>query len=110
MLPVIRSVAAYLQRREVSVLGQAVPLTSIEFKLLLELTRVPGRAVSREQLNEAVQVGNYRPLDRTVDVQVGRLRRRLASVPGGSDWIQTVRGEGYAFLPRGGDVPDPQNN
>jgi DNA-binding response OmpR family regulator len=90
-----------LLRREVSVLGQTVPLTSVEFKLLVELTRVPGQAVSREQLNQAVQAGNYRPLDRTVDVQVGRLRRRLASVMGGSDWIETVRGEGYAFVPRG---------
>jgi len=78
-----------------------VPLTSVEFKLLVELTRVPGHAVSRERLNGAVQAGNYRPLDRTVDVQVGRLRRRLASVAGGTDWIETVRGEGYAFVPRG---------
>jgi DNA-binding response OmpR family regulator len=90
-----------LLRREVSVAGKIVPLTSIEFKLLVELTRVPGQAVSREQLNNAVQAGSYRPLDRTVDVQVGRLRRRLASVAGGSDWIETVRGEGYAFVPRG---------
>ena len=91
-----------LLRREVSVAGQVVPLTSTEFKLLVELTRRPGQAVSREQLNEAVQAGNYRPLDRTVDVQVGRLRRRLASVHGGSDWIETVRGEGYAFVQREG--------
>jgi len=90
-----------LLRREVSVSGQIVPLTSIEFKLLVELTRVPGQAVSREALSNAVQVGSYRPLDRTVDVQVGRLRRRLASLAGGSDWIDTVRGEGYAFVPRG---------
>jgi DNA-binding response OmpR family regulator len=98
-----------LLRREVSVAGQALPLTNIEFKLLLELTRVPGLAVSREQLSNAVQAGSYRPLDRSVDVQVGRLRRRLASVPGGSDWIETVRGEGYAFVARGtgrADTPD----
>jgi DNA-binding response OmpR family regulator len=36
-----------------------------------------------------------------VDVQVGRLRRRLGQVAPGSDWIETVRGEGYAFVPRG---------
>jgi two-component system phosphate regulon response regulator OmpR len=90
-----------LLRREVSVLGQVVPLTSTEFKLLAELTRVPGLPVSREHLSKAVQAGSYRPLDRTVDVQVGRLRRRLASLAGGADWIETVRGEGYAFVPRG---------
>jgi len=87
-------------RREVSVRGRVVPLTSTEFKLLLELTRVPGQAVSREQLSSAAQAGGYRPQDRTVDVQVGRLRRRLAGVSGGCDWIDTVRGEGYAFVPR----------
>ena len=90
-----------LLRREVSVAGQVLPLTSIEFKLLLELTRRPGQAVSREQLSQAVQTGGYRPLDRSVDVQVGRLRRRLSGVVGGRDWIETVRGEGYAFVPRG---------
>jgi len=89
-----------LLRREVSVAGQVAPLTSIEFKLLVELSRAPGQAVSREALSNAVQAGAYRPLDRTVDVQVGRLRRRLASLSGGIDWIETVRGEGYAFVPR----------
>jgi DNA-binding response OmpR family regulator len=95
-----------LLRREVCVLGQLVALTSIEFKLLLELTRQPGKVVSRERLSQAVQAGAYRPLDRTVDVQVGRLRRRLASVAGSGDWIDTVRGEGYAFMPRGTGWPD----
>jgi DNA-binding response OmpR family regulator len=93
-----------LLRREVSVAGQVVPLTSIEYKLLLELTRQPGQAVTREHLSHAVQAGGYRPLDRSVDVQVGRLRRRLAGVAGGRDWIETVRGEGYALvLPPGAD-------
>jgi DNA-binding response OmpR family regulator len=100
-----------LLRREVLVDGVALPLTSMEFKLLVELARVPGQAVSRQQLSEAVQAGGYRPLDRTVDVQVGRLRRRLAQAAQG-EWIETVRGEGYAFVPRGaapqlpaGDAP-----
>ncbi|MCE4555045.1 response regulator transcription factor [Roseateles cellulosilyticus] len=99
-----------LVRREVSVAGVVVPLTSIEFKLLVELSRVPGHAVSREALSNAVQAGAYRPLDRTVDVQVGRLRRRLASLSGGSDWIETVRGEGYAFVPRVASDPGSTAN
>jgi DNA-binding response OmpR family regulator len=96
-----------LLRREASVLGQVVPLTSIEFKLLVELARVPGQAVSRERLSSAVQADGYRPLDRTVDVQVGRLRRRLASLLDGIDWIETVRGEGYAFVPRAAGTAGP---
>ena len=89
-----------LVRREVRVGAQVLALTSVEFKLLVALARVPGRALSREALNDAVQVGGYRPQDRTVDVQVARLRRRLAEAGPGADWIATVRGEGYVFIPR----------
>jgi DNA-binding response OmpR family regulator len=95
------SLVVNLIRREVLVDGRVVPLTGIEFKLLVELTRVPGKVVSRQQLSNTVQAGAYRPQDRTVDVQVGRLRRRLAQVMPGGEWIETVRGEGYAFVPRG---------
>ena len=88
-----------LIRREASVHGKLVALTGIEFKLLLALARAPGQPQSRESLNGAVQVGNYRPLDRTVDVQVGRLRRKLSSAAHGTEWLSTVRGEGYVFSP-----------
>ena len=47
-----------------------------------------------------MQAGSYRPQDRTVDVQVARLRRKLQDVQPGTDWIATVRGEGYVFVPR----------
>lgn len=88
------------QLREVRVLGQLVELTSAEFKLLLELASNPGKPLTREQLNAKVQIGNYRPLDRTVDAQVYRLRRRLMTHGPGRGWIDTVRGEGYVFVPR----------
>jgi len=91
-----------LVKREVHCGTAALGLTSIEFKLLVTLARTPGRAWSRDQLSEAVQVGGYKPLDRSVDVQVARLRRKLRDASPGSDWIDTVRGEGYAFVPRGG--------
>ena len=97
----------HLLRREVLLDGHVVALTSIEFKLLVELARQPGTAVSREQLSDAVQAGSYRPLDRTVDVQVGRLRRHLGQVAPGNDWIETVRGEGYAFVSRGSTLRLP---
>jgi DNA-binding response OmpR family regulator len=92
-----------LVRREVRAGPQAQPLTlsSVEFKLLVALAKQPGLPLSREQLSQAVQPGNYRPQDRTVDVQVGRLRRRLSEAAPGVDWIATARGEGYVFTPRG---------
>jgi DNA-binding response OmpR family regulator len=77
--------------------GEPLGLTSTEFKLLLALAGQPGVCVSRKDLSAAVQPGNYLPMDRAVDVQVARLRKKLASAPGGRDWIETVRGEGYVF-------------
>jgi len=88
-------------RCEVRVGEQVLALTSVEFKLLVALARAPGTPLSREALSDAVQAGSYRPQDRTVDVQVARLRRKLQEVQaGGADWIDTVRGEGYVFVPR----------
>lgn len=90
----------HLISREVRAQGQRVSLSGTEFKLLVALARSPGLVVTRQQLSLAVQPSAYRPLDRTVDVQVGRLRRRLSQALPGSEWIETVRGEGYAFVPR----------
>jgi two-component system phosphate regulon response regulator OmpR len=88
-----------LPRREASVQGQVVPLTSVEFKILLALVSAGSAACSRELLAAAAQVSGYRPLDRTVDVQIGRLRRKLCAARPGPEWIVTLRGQGYAFQP-----------
>lgn len=90
-----------LLKREVLAGEQVVSLTSIEYKLLITLAQSTGKALSRMALSEAVQSGGYKPQDRTVDVQVARLRRKLSEAAPGSDWIDTVRGEGYVFVPRG---------
>ncbi|WP_428421317.1 response regulator transcription factor [Methylibium sp.] len=90
-----------LLKREVLAGGRSVPLTSVEYKLLVALARTPGQAHTRGQLSDAVQSGGYKPQDRTVDVQVARLRRKLSEAVPGCDWIDTVRGEGYVFVPRG---------
>ena len=74
-----------------------LPLTNIEFRLLLELVKHPGAALSRDALMRAAQVGNYRPLDRAVDVQIARLRRKLRQADAGAQWIVTARGEGYVW-------------
>jgi DNA-binding response OmpR family regulator len=80
---------------------RSVALTTVEYKLLVAMARSLGRPLSRTELSDAVQSGGYRPLERTVDVQVARLRRKLAEAAPGSAWIDTVRGEGYVFVPRG---------
>jgi two-component system phosphate regulon response regulator OmpR len=88
-----------LLKRTVLAESRVVALTSIEYKLLAALVRTLGQPLSREALNEAVQTGGYRPLDRTVDVQVARLRRKLHEASPGKSWIETVRSEGYVFVP-----------
>lgn len=89
-----------LLKREVLAGTQSVSLTGVEYKLLVTLARMPGHALDRDALSDAVQSGGYRPLDRTVDVQIARLRRKLAEAAPGRDWIDTVRGEGYVFVAR----------
>jgi DNA-binding response OmpR family regulator len=91
-------------KREVKAGGGVVTLTSVEFKLLVALAKQPGAALSREALSEAVQASSYQPQERTVDVQIARLRRKLHDASPGAEWIDTVRGEGYVFVPRGGGV------
>jgi len=92
-----------LLARRVSLAGQTLALTSTEFKLLAALAGQAGQTLGREALSAAVQPGQYMPLDRAVDVQVARLRKKLQGLPPpapGSDWVETVRGEGYVFTGR----------
>jgi DNA-binding response OmpR family regulator len=89
-------------KRQVATGGGVVTLTSVEFKLLVALARQPGVPLERDALSGAVQSGGYQPQERTVDVQIARLRRKLRDASPGAEWIDTVRGEGYVFVPRGG--------
>jgi two-component system phosphate regulon response regulator PhoB len=80
-------------RHRVTVDGREVGLTRMEFRLLECLVRQPGRAFTRPQLLDAALGGGTVVLDRTVDVHVKSLRRKL----GRPDLIETVRGVGYRF-------------
>jgi DNA-binding response OmpR family regulator len=94
----LEGLAIDMLQREVLIGGEVVPLTAMEFKVLLVLVQAPGRVLPRDVLNQAVQVGNHRPLDRTMDVRVGRVRRKLQAAAPGNEWIVTIRGEGYLFV------------
>ena len=74
-------------------------LTATEFKLLAELMRNKGRALTREHLLSAVWGLSYEGYDRTVDAHVRRLRRKLGAF---SDRVETIRAVGYRFNPRKG--------
>jgi DNA-binding response OmpR family regulator len=71
-----------------------VELTATEFRLLYLLARRPGRVFTRQQIIDALHEGFAAVTDRSVDVQVVSLRRKLGPL---GDTIQTVRGVGYRF-------------
>src|SRR5580698_6771145 len=78
--------------------GESVRLTGGEFDLLVALVTHPQHVLSREQLLDLVRGRKADPFDRTVDVQVGRLRRKLGAADAQSArLIKTVRGGGYVF-------------
>ncbi|RZF61090.1 response regulator transcription factor [Sphingomonas populi] len=79
--------------------GMAVDLTGGEHDLLHCLVTHPQRVLSREQLLEWTRGREAMPFDRTIDVQLGRLRRKLAIHPESETLIKTVRGGGYVFTP-----------
>jgi two-component system phosphate regulon response regulator PhoB len=81
-------------RHEVLLAGQPVDLTFTEFRLLQFLARKPGWAFSRSQIVDAVKGEDYPVTERSVDVQVAGLRKKLGDF---GSYIETVRGVGYRF-------------
>lgn len=83
--------------------GTEISLTLTEFKLLQKLARRPGRAFSRDQLLSEVWGYGGDLETRTVDTHVKRLRAKLGET---GAWIETVRGIGYRFRPKGFELPE----
>jgi two-component system phosphate regulon response regulator OmpR len=83
--------------------GAEVDLSSAEFDLLKVLVERPGRVLSRDVLLDLLKGYERDPFDRTVDIRVARLRRKIEPDPASPVFIRTVRGEGYLFNPRGGE-------
>ncbi len=81
-------------RREVTVRGRPLGLTNLEFLVLHFLAKKPGWVYSRSQIVEGVRGDNYPVTDRSVDVLIVSLRKKLG---GAGDCIETVRGAGYRF-------------
>ena len=87
-------------RRLLDRTGQPVSLTAGEFDLLCVLTRHAGRVLSRDFLLEQTRGRDAAPFDRTIDVQIGRLRRKLDDDADDPQIIKSVRGAGYVLVPR----------
>jgi len=84
-------------RELVSPDGVVVPLSGGEFNLLSAFVSRPGRVLSRDQLLDLARGRSAQPFDRSIDVQVSRLRRKLEANPKEPTLIKTVRGGGYMF-------------
>lgn len=91
--------------REVKYQGNPVVLTATEFRILEYLAKRPGRVVTRDSIIDAALGQNTAVMDRTIDVHITALRRKLGSAGSqggrGGEMIETVRGFGYKFKDRG---------
>ncbi len=85
-------------RHEALFEGVPVPLTAKEFDLLFALMRQAGRVMDRNALLDAVWGGDYEGTDRTVDVHVRRLRKKMGQT---APWLETVKQIGYRFREEG---------
>jgi DNA-binding response OmpR family regulator len=80
--------------------GEDIPLTTGEFELLSLLLDHPNRVMSRDEIMGHLHGRDTGPFDRAIDVQIGRLRRKIESDPAKPQLIKSVRGAGYLFAAR----------
>ena len=81
--------------------GQQVSMSPLEFDLLKALARHPNRTLSRERILKLSQQRDWDPFDRSVDLRVMRLRKKVEPDPQHPRYIRTVRNVGYVFVPGG---------
>ncbi len=81
--------------------GKDVPLTTGEFAMLKALVRHPRQPLSREKLAQLARGREFEPFDRSLDVQISRLRKLIEQDASSPRFIQTVWGVGYVFVPDG---------
>ncbi|MES2952465.1 MAG: response regulator transcription factor [Pseudomonadota bacterium] len=86
-------------RRLLNPRREEVSLTTGEFDLLCAFAKSPGRVLSRDFLLEQTRGREAAPFDRTIDVQIGRLRKKLEADPEDPQILKSVRGAGYIFVP-----------
>lgn len=81
--------------------GEDMPLTSGEFAMLKALARHPKQPLTRDKLAQLARGREFEPFDRSLDVQISRLRKMIEQDPASPKIIQTVWGVGYVFVPDG---------
>ena len=79
--------------------GQEIMITAMEFDLLKVFAENANRVLNRDQLLELAHNRDWEPFDRSIDIRVMRLRRKIEADPAKPQVIKTVRGVGYMFIP-----------
>lgn len=81
--------------------GNDIPVTAMEFDLLKVFAERPHRPLSRDQLMDLTQNRDWDPNDRSIDIRITRLRKKIEPDPDKPSVIKTVRGVGYLYSPEG---------
>jgi len=81
---------------------EEIPLTHMEFELLKIFAERPNRVLTRDQILNLTQNRDWDPYDRSIDIRIARLRRKIETDPAKPNYIRTVRGAGYKFVPTAG--------
>ena len=97
----LADVELHPESRSVTCAGKPVILTGAEFDLLAAFLRSPGKIISREDLTQAALGRPMSPMDRSIDVHVSNLRRKLGPYDGQQERIKAIRGSGYVYLQPG---------
>jgi two-component system OmpR family response regulator len=82
--------------------GEDIALTAMEFDLLRAFAEHPNRVLSRDQLLTLTRNREWEPFDRSIDIRIARLRRKIEDDPDNPKTIKTIRGSGYIFIPSSG--------
>ena len=82
--------------------GSEIPLTSMEFDLLRVFAEHPNRVLSRDQLLTLTRNRDWEPFDRSIDIRIARLRRKIEPDPERPRYLKTVRNAGYMYVPAAG--------
>jgi two-component system phosphate regulon response regulator OmpR len=80
--------------------GREVPITSMEYDLLKVFSEHPNRVLTRDQILTLTKNREWEPFDRSIDIRIARLRRKVEANPEEPRALRTVRGAGYMFVPR----------
>jgi two-component system response regulator CpxR len=84
--------------RTITLNGRILDVTTVEFNLLEMLLRSAGNVVSRDDIASAVLGRELSPFDRSIDVHISKLRKKLGNLPNGRERIKTIRNTGYMYV------------